>query len=56
MNRKAYKVNEVATLLGLGRTSIYRLMGEGVLTRIKIGATTLIPAADVDALLQRGTA
>jgi excisionase family DNA binding protein len=56
MNRKAYKVNEVASLLGLGRTTIYRLIDLGQLSRIKIGATTLIPAEDVDALLQRGAA
>lgn len=56
MNRRAYKINEVASLLGLGRTSIYRLIGEGTLKRIKIGASTLIPAEDVEALLLRGAA
>ncbi len=53
MKRKAYKVNEVATILGIGRTTIYRLIATGQLQRLKIGASTLIPADDVDALLQR---
>jgi excisionase family DNA binding protein len=51
--RKTYRVNELTALLGVGRTTIYRLIAAGELRRIKIGATTLIPAADVDALLQQ---
>lgn len=53
MNRKAYKVNEVAETLSVGRTTIYKLINNGELQRIKIGATTLITAASVDELLQR---
>lgn len=51
MQRKTYKVNEVAQILGIGRTTIYKLINEGLLQRIKVGATTLITAASVDALL-----
>jgi excisionase family DNA binding protein len=47
-----YAVNEVATLLGLGRTTIYKLIEEGRLRRVKVGARALILAEDVDALLQ----
>lgn len=54
--RKAYKVNEVAAILGLGRTTIYRLISDGELQRIKIGSSTLIPAADIEALLNRPSA
>ena len=46
-----YSVRNVVELLGLGRTTVYKLIGEGQLTRIKIGARTLIPAADVRALM-----
>lgn len=56
MERKAYKVNEVVALLGIGRTSIYRLINEGCLNRVKVGATTLIPAEDIEALLRRRAA
>ncbi len=47
----SYSVREVTTLLGLGRTTIYKLLEEGRLTRVKVGARTLIPATDVHALL-----
>lgn len=53
MQRKTFKVNEVAEALGLSRTTIYKLIGAGELQRIKLGATTLIAADSVDALLQR---
>ena len=53
MNRKTYKVNEVAEVLGLSRTTIYKLINLGELTRIKLGASTLISADSVDALLSR---
>lgn len=47
----SYSVRDVAEMLGLGRTTIYKLMNDGHLTRIKVGARTLIPAADVNALV-----
>lgn len=56
MTRMSYRIDEVASMLGLGRTTIFRLMDEGRLGRIKIGARTLIPASDVEALLQRNAA
>lgn len=43
-------------MLGLGRTTIYKLIDDGHLGRVKVGARTLIPAQDVDALLQRQAA
>lgn len=56
MNRKTYKINEVAQSLGLSRTTIYKLIGQGKLRRIKIGATTLIAAESVDDLLKQNAA
>lgn len=53
MQRKTYKIPEVAQTLGLGRTTINKLIREGELQKIKLGATTLISAESVDALLQR---
>ncbi|PHQ63438.1 MAG: excisionase [Sphingobium sp.] len=51
-----YRIDEVAALLGLGRTTIFKLMDDGHLQRIKIGSRTLIRASDVEALLQRQAA
>lgn len=56
MQRKTYKVNEVADILGIGRTTIYKLINEGELQRIKLGASTLIAADSLDALLSRNAA
>jgi excisionase family DNA binding protein len=52
----SYSVRDVAEMLGLGRTTVYKLIGEGQLTRVKIGARTLIPAADVRVLMAAGQA
>lgn len=48
-----YKIDEVAQTLGLGKTTIHKLLREGELQKIKLGRTTLISADSVDALLQR---
>lgn len=47
----SYSIKDATALLGLGRTTIYKLLEQGRLTRIKVGARTLIPASDVHALL-----
>lgn len=53
MEKKTYRIREIVEATGLGRTTIYKLISEGELRKIKVGASTLIPAADVDALTQR---
>lgn len=53
LDRKTYKLNEVAQALGLGKTTIHKLIREGELQKIKLGRSTLILAESVDALLQR---
>lgn len=56
MQRMAYRVDEVISETGLKRTTIYKLMRSGQLGRIKVGSCTLIPADDVNALLQKRAA
>lgn len=53
LNRRAYKINEVAESLSLSRTTIYKLIKRGDLKRIKLGASTLIAADSIDSLLQQ---
>lgn len=53
LERKTYRVKEVAEALGLSATTINKLMSLGELKRIKLGASTLITAESVDALLER---
>lgn len=51
-----YSINDVIALLGLGRTTVYKMISEGRLRRVKVDARTLIPAADVKALIATGQA
>ena len=43
--------NEAADVLGVSRSSIYRLMEQGSLRFIKLGRRTVIPQSAVDQLL-----
>lgn len=56
MLRLTFRIDEVATMLGISRTTVFKLMADGELPRVKVGSRTLIRAADVDALLQRKAA
>ena len=51
---KLLTVNEVADVLGCGRTMVYELIDKGHLTRIKVGRLTRIPPSEVDGLVRRG--
>lgn len=51
--RLAYPVDEAARLLGVGRTTLYRLVGEGKITAVKIGGRTVVPATELEQYLQR---
>lgn len=51
--RAAYRVEEAAAILGIGRTNIFRLMGLGVLGSIRIGRRRLIPALEIQAFIKR---
>lgn len=44
-------VNQTMDITGLGRTTIDKLMGEGVLVRVKVGGRTLITVASIRRLL-----
>jgi excisionase family DNA binding protein len=51
--RLLYRPQEVARILGLGRTNVYALMARGELSSVKVGAARRIPAADVEQFVQR---
>ncbi len=52
-NKISYRINEAADACGLGRTTLYKLISEGELTPIKVGARTLIRRVDLEAMLAR---
>ncbi len=55
MHRKTYKINELTDVLGIGKTTIHKLIRDGELQKVKLGRSTLILAESVEALLQRHT-
>lgn len=49
--RVAYPIPEAAALLGMSRSGIYQLIDRGELRRVKIGRRSLIPASELDRLI-----
>lgn len=50
--RLSYSVAEASHVTGIGRTTLYKLMGDGSLASVKIGNRRLIPASALQAILQ----
>jgi excisionase family DNA binding protein len=48
----AYRINDFAKAVGIGRTTIYKLIAEGKIRPIKIAGRVLIPAAEIARLLR----
>lgn len=47
-----YSITDAAVALGLSQRSIYNLIDAGKLRRVKAGRRTLIPAADLHAIVE----
>ncbi len=45
-----YSITETVEVLGVGRTTIYGLIGEGKLQTVKIGRRTLVTAESISRL------
>ncbi len=54
--RLAYTVADAVSASGIGRTTLYGLMGSGQLPFVKLGNRTLIRRADLERLLERHVA
>jgi excisionase family DNA binding protein len=54
--RRALSIKEAAEACGLSRATIYRLIADGKLSTLKIGARRLVPVGAIDALLSPGEA
>jgi excisionase family DNA binding protein len=52
--RRALSIGETAQTCGLSRATIYRLIEQGKLKTLKIGARRLVPVGALDALLNVG--
>jgi excisionase family DNA binding protein len=47
-------VTEVARILAVSRSSVYRLVERGELPRVRVGGSARFRAADIEALIERG--
>ncbi len=47
------RVEDAARALAIGRTNLYRLLGEGKLRATKLGGRTLIAVAEIEAFASR---
>lgn len=52
-SRITYPLSEAATLLGISRASIYRLIALNELKAVRIGSRRLIEAAEIEGMLSR---
>ena len=50
----AYRIEDAAFVLGIGRTLVYQLIKDGHLAVFKVGRRSLIKASELDAFLERG--
>lgn len=47
----SYTVNAAVMATGIGRSTIYAMMADGRLERVKVGKRTLIPRASLEAVI-----
>lgn len=52
MDELAYSINRTAKVLGVGRTTIYKLIKSGQVDTLKIGSRTLITTESLTRLAQ----
>jgi excisionase family DNA binding protein len=56
VERRALSIVEAEKAMGLSRASVYRAIGSGALSTVKVGGRRLVPVASIDSLLQAGAA
>ena len=53
MDRRLYRVEEVARIMQIGRSKVFDLMRSGELASVKIGGSRRVPASAIDRYLDR---
>ena len=54
MERKLISISEAAKSLGLGRTTIYRLIKAGELESVRIGSRRLLKVESIRRIIEQG--
>lgn len=52
---RAYRVKDACSVLGIGRSSLYKLASAGKLRLVRIGGRTVVPGAEIERLAKEGT-
>lgn len=47
------RINVAARMMGIGRTKLYELIGNGEVDAIKVGKATLVTTASLNAMIER---
>jgi excisionase family DNA binding protein len=55
VERLAYRIPDACRAVGIGRTSLYRLVSEGKLRLVKIAGRSLVDAASLRDLVKTGS-
>jgi hypothetical protein len=50
---RAVSVADAAKAMGIGVTHAWRLIGEGVITPVKLGGRTLVEVAEIDRVIEQ---
>lgn len=53
--RRTYRVEEIATMLGVSRAAAYNLVGAGYIRAIRAGRLILVPVDALDEFLQNAS-
>jgi excisionase family DNA binding protein len=53
IKRRALRINDAAAALGIGRSTLYKLMSEGKLATVKVAGRRLVPCDNMEALLRQ---
>ena len=51
--RRFYRINEVAEILGLGKSKVYELVQSGAIKTVYVGRARRIPTSEIDRFVER---
>lgn len=51
VERQGFNVSEAARIIGVGRTSLHKMINQGRVRVVKFGARTVVPKREIDRLL-----
>lgn len=51
IERQGYNVGEAARIIGVGRTTMHKMLNQGRIRPVKVGSRTIIPKSEIDRLL-----